>query len=96
MSVWIGDIIAVDIDNVTCVGRVIKMRVRTLSNIRYYDVLECKFKSLDIELGALRHATKEEKDKLVFYSGAYNKDVGKCRSDNASIRPEKRIRSMTF
>lgn len=96
MSVWIGDVIAVDIDNVTCIGRIIKMRARTLTHIRYYDVLECKFRGADIEIGTLRHATKEEKEKLVFYSGAYNKDVGKCRSSNTSNRPEKYIRGIRW
>lgn len=89
MIFGIGDIVLVEVENMTCIGRVIKLRSKSLAFIRYYHISDGKFKGLDVSITRLRSASKEQKEELNQYARAYNRDVSKVKSNGVTGNREK-------
>ena len=85
----IGDIVLVEVENMTYIGRVIKIRSNRLAFIRYYHPKELKFRGLDVFASKLTHASKDEAEKLNQYARAYNRDVSKVKTNGITGNTEK-------
>lgn len=89
MSIRIGEIVSIIVDEMTCIGRVMKLRNKTLAFVRYYQPEQRKFRGIDLCVSMLTQATAKEKESLNTAARAYNRDVTRVKSNGVTGNREK-------